>query len=227
MASQPKHRQFKPRRWPLFAFMAMVAAIVVTLVAVTRPPTNDLQAKSDRPETSSTTAPVVPQAIGPSRATQVFIPADDPDLVINNGVSDLASCMPEIEPPLDGSRIGAIYECMDFALPSSSSPSLSILAGHSSCRVDTVFNRLNQQKQSLINREVSIKTEASGDKWLVYRIEATYEPTKAELPYVDKIWGSAEVPTAGRLVLVTCLLNADCSRSTHNFIAVAQFVGTR
>lgn len=202
-------------------------AIVSLVVAFVDKAQNDLRPLSDTPAVSTPQKIEEPVSIDPSRVTQLFVPALDPHLVINNEVFGLDSCRPQIEPPLDGVGIGRVYECMDFALPSTSSPSLSVLAGHSSCRVDTVFNRLNEQGASLVDREVWIKTEKSGDKWLVYKVTATYQPTKDELPYMDTIWGSSEVSTAGRLVLVTCLLNADCSKSTHNFIVVAQFTGIR
>lgn len=116
---------------------------------------------------------------------------------------------------------------MDFALPSTDSSSLTIIAGHSAPSFETVFNRLYPQGKKLVGREVLLRTQTSGSHWLVYRIQSVDTPLKTELPYRADIWGDGSTSTAGRLILVTCLQNADRSPSTHNFIAVAQFVEVR
>ena len=188
-----KHARFKPRRWPIFVITALLVAIIVSAFVYVEKEKIDLQPMDEVPTVPTQIIAEQP-TIKPSRVTQIFVPATEPSYVINNGVTELNSCMPQIDPPLDGKGIGSVYECMDFARPGTSSQGLSILAGHSSCRVDTVFNRLNEQGDTLIGREVLLKTETSGNKWLVYQINAAYKPDKNELPYMEEIWGNSETP---------------------------------
>ena len=228
--ARPKHRRFVPRRWPFFAVISsLVIAILLIIVPSPQQP-DDVLTISDRPLTPVVSPPspvVVASSIAPSPVTQLFVPSLDANLEINNGVLPLDGCRNEINPPLDGYHIGAVYECMDFEHPSSASTSISVLAGHSSCLTDTVFNRLNVQRDTLIGREVWIKTQASGNKWLIYQIETTYEPLKSELGNMEEIWGSSEIKTDGKLALITCLLGDCDGGSTNNFVVTARYTGIR
>lgn len=232
MAKTAKHRRFQPRRWPFFVFLALMVTIIAGLVYIAQPASKDVLPINDRPQetasvrtTQSIDQPA--QSIPASPVTQIFIPSENANLEINNGVLPLDNCRSGIQPPLDGYHIGAVFGCTDYEYPSTSSTSLSVLAGHSSCLVDTVFNRLNRQLESLIGREIWVKTQTSGDKWLVYQIETTYEPPKDELSSMEVIWGSPRVSTAGKLALITCLLG-DCEGgSTNNLVVMARFTDIR
>ncbi|MDQ5982674.1 MAG: hypothetical protein QG549_671 [Patescibacteria group bacterium] len=232
MAKSARHRRFKPRRWPFFVFLALMVAAVAGLVYIAQPADKDVLPINDRPQetTSVQTTQSIDQpeqSIPASPVTQIFLPSEDSNLEINNGVLPLDNCRSGIVPPLDGEYIGAVFGCTDYEYPSTSSTSLSVLAGHSSCLVDTVFNRLNRQLESLVGREIWVKTQTSGDKWLVYQIESTFEPPKDELSSMEVIWGSPRVSTAGKLALITCLLG-DCGGvSTNNLVVMSRFTGIR
>lgn len=193
-------------------------------VATTAPATSP-STSTRVPASQPTTAPapvakpvVIPQSI----ATQVYIPAADRALVINSKVKPL-NCRPIIDPPLDG----YVYNCRDFPNPGTNAPGTTVLAGHSSNYMDTALNSFFRQDRSLDNREVWVRTKASGSRWLVYGIHAVYHVDKPSLATNTAIWGDRTTSTAGRLVIVTCLQREVGKKSVQNFVAVAQFKGVR
>ena len=222
----PRHSQFKTRHWPLAVFLGLLVALVVTIIVVTnQQPRLDTLQMTDAPKaTILSQTPNLEPVIEPGEVTRIYVPGTE----INHGVLSLDSCLPEIDPPREGSLIGAVYACTkDFEQPSTSSTSLSVLAGHSSCKVDTVFNKLNKLMDTLQGREVWIQTTATDGRWLIYQVEQIYNPPKDQLPYVEEIWGSSEISTAGKLALVTCLLGDCGGGSTNNLVAVAKFIGVK
>lgn len=120
-----------------------------------------------------------------------------------------------------------MYGCTDFGQPGSDSDAQAVLAGHSSPRQETAFNRLYRQGAQLEGREVFLRTEASGKRWLVYRIDRVYTPLKSELPYMTDVWGTPGSSTAGRLVLVTCRQEPGLANSVKNYVAIGRLVGVR
>jgi sortase (surface protein transpeptidase) len=130
-----------------------------------------------------------------------------------------------IDPPRSGPDFAGVFGCTDFAQPGTDSPSLAVLAGHSSRKFDTAFNKLYVQGAALVGQTVYLRTTASGDRWLAYRIERTFTPDKDQLPYLTAVWGGDGSSTSGRLVLVTCQQNETSTTSTANYVAVAQFEG--
>lgn len=188
---------YRARRWPLRIMVIVFVAVVVGLVAwlmlrdqapgYTTLPVPSISAPS-QPGSSSGSAGGAAEgsggsagsagsavsapgaklaAIPPARATQIYIPNSNPDLVISTPVSPMNGCKKVIDPPRDPKRFGGVYGCSDFAQPGTDTPSLAVLAGHSDKFKPTAFNRLYEQKQSLAGRDVFLKTAASGDKWLV------------------------------------------------------------
>lgn len=166
-----------------------------------------------------------PVDVAPSPAVQIYIPNANPDLVISTSVAPLGGCRSVIDPPRTGPGWGGVFGCTDFAQPGTTSPSLSVLAGHSSQSLDTVFNKLYRQGTALEHQMVYLRTQDSGGRWLAYRVEHTYVPEKDELPYMTSVWGGDGTSTSGRLVLVTCQQTDTNAASTANYVAVAQLVG--
>lgn len=167
------------------------------------------------------------QTISQSPAVQIYIPNDDAKLTISTTVAPLSGCRKVIDPPHSGKGFGGVFGCSDFAQPGTDSPSLSVVAGHSAKGVKTAFNKLYVQGDSLVGKEVFLRTQASGDKWLAYTFTAVYSPDKADLPYLTKVWGGDGSSTADRLVVVTCRQDPQTPTATHNYVAVAQFEGVR
>ena len=178
-------------------------------------------------QTSATHAPVAtqsaappPPAVSPSSIQQLYIPAAVTDQTINAPVLPMpSSCQSVIEPPTSGPHVGDVFQCMDFAMPGTATTANTVVAGHSSYDLQTVFNKLYPQGQTLIGRQIFIRTQTSGKRWLAYKVQHVYMPAKSELPAMEEVWR----PTPGRLILVTCMQEGG-GVSTKNFIVVAQFV---
>jgi len=179
------------------------------------------------PTAATPTAATAPAAssFAPSQALQIYVPNANPDLVISTSVQPLGGCRSIIDPPRSGPGWAGVFGCSDFGQPGTSSPSLAVLAGHSSRAWDTVFNKLYRQGTALENQMVYLRTQDSGSHWLSYRVLHTYVPDKGELPYMTAVWGGDGCSTSGRLVLVTCQQTDTSTESTANYVAVAQFVG--
>lgn len=236
MSETPLYRprqKYKPRNWPL---RLMAAAFALTLAgllgwaylrqsapAYVASPVPELPPVAAAPVGAS--APK--QTVAASPATQIYLPNGDKKLVISTPVLPLDRCRTIIDPPRKGKAFGGVYGCTDFDQPASASPDLTVIAGHSSKDVDTAFNRLYVQGDNLVGQEVYLKTKASGDRWLTYRINAVHVPKKTDLPYREDIWGAPGKPTPGRLVIVTCRQQPGVTPAVLNYIAVAQLVGVR
>jgi hypothetical protein len=233
----PQARQVRPRIWHIWIGVAV--AVVLACVAVfyftaamstqalpqapALTPTQKPAATQQATETpTSSPTPVI--SIAGSPVTQIYVPSDNPDDVINSQVYPMpTSCQNVIEPPESGQNFQKVFQCTDFAMPGTATATNAVVAGHSSKYITTVFNRLYAQGASLIGKLVYIRTQASGDHWLVYKVQNVYEPLKTELPYMEQIWA----PTEGRLIIVTCLQDSEHALSVRNFIVVTQFQGVQ
>lgn len=231
----PPRPRFRARRWPV---VLLVAVLVVSSGAAilyygnvhgaqAEPKLQPVPSASSSVEASVPPAaaapspsPAPPAPIAASAVQQLYIPAPDPSMVIDDPVLAMPSnCRRVIEPPLDGPDIAKVFQCMDFAMPGTDTADNVVVAGHSSHYVTTTFNKLYQQGASLTGRYVYVRTAASGSQWLRYVVQNVYEPLKTDLPYQEQIWK----PTPGRLILVTCLQEDGLEKSVKNFIVVAQF----
>lgn len=173
------------------------------------------------PATSAGPAPDVPA----SPPTRIYIPDGDPELVISTAVRPMpTACRTVIDPPREPGEFDDVYACTDYPQPGSRSDGPVILAGHSAAGAETWFNRLYKRGDGLVGASVLLQTQAGGSRWLGYRVQAVYTPDKARLPYMREVWGRPGQALRGRLVLVTCLTEADGS-STRNYVAVATFTG--
>lgn len=236
MTTQPSPEHYKARRWPLYLSLFASTLLIgyFTVGILFAPPSTDsvppLQAAPTvspvSPQTLEATPTASPSviskaAIASGAVRQLYIPSTDSTKVIDTPVLAMpGSCQTVIEPPTSGPHVGDIFQCMDFAMPGTDTSTNVVVAGHSSYDLITVFNKLYPQGQSLIGRQVLIRTETSGSRWLDYQVQNVYEPSKDQLPYMAEIWQ----PTPGRLILVTCAQEGN-GVSTHNFVVVAQFKG--
>lgn len=197
---------------------------VPTSVTV-QPLTPSLQASPRSKATSSSpkskAVPVV--SIAPGVPTQVYVPAFDGAPALSAEVFKMpTSCKSTIVPP----ETGDVYSCTDFALPGTTTASLSVLTGHSSPFQATELNKLNAMAKqgNLVGHSVFVKTTTSGGRWLQYAITSVHHVVKAKLPYDQATWGAPGQSTAGRLVIVTCL-PINVVPAHDNFVVVAQLKG--
>lgn len=162
--------------------------------------------------------------IEPSLALEMIIPLNEEGVGVEvaGEVKPLDNCRQGIYPPNNGD----IYNCVDFALPGTSSPSTVILTGHSSRWVDTALNALSRQtREELLGREVWIRTEASENRWLIYDIMDVVVIAKPDLAASTYIWGEQGQSTAGRLLIITCLPDSYHASAKNNFVVIGQYRG--
>ena len=182
--------------------------------------------------------------IAPGKVQQIYIPSQHKLMVVNAPVAAMpTSCKQVIDPPRDD-RFRGVFQCTDFADAGTTSSGTVVLAGHSSsnhayntmfdhlsctatsCGATTVAEGCNVEQSTLPGREVDLRTDTSGTHWLVYRVTDVYCPSKdtsTDIATKKQLWKA----TPGRLLLVTCLEQANTSYSADNLIAVAEFVGVK
>ena len=230
------------------------------LPVVTPTPTIMAADPDDLVATPSPPPPASPQGdkksdgpeVKPGDVERIYMPSNNPNMVIDAAVQPIISDNPElypngtcqngIEPTLQEPEVYDVFQCMDFAKPSTNADSTVVLAGHSSVGVHTgtVLDTLsctpsgcgpfsvNQgcqpQQDALEGREVLLKTTTSGNKWLSYTI-TDVECPEVELTEESKlIRQSLWKPTPGRLLIVTCLWQTETGyETTRNLIVQAEF----
>lgn len=100
-----------------------------------------------------------------------------------------------------------------FVLPSTDQEDVAVMAGHAGSYTPGIFDDVYDAENDTFavdeGDELRVRTEASGDKWLVYKAADFHTPSKRDLAVDDDIWGTE--PTPGRLLLLTCLQPADFS----------------
>ena len=238
-----RHRQPPTRRWISVTVVVLVllgaAAVIYSLWfrSSTEQPQLSQQlpapspvapvSASQVPTPTATPEPIVesPIVIEPSAPVGIFIPSDDPDLVISTEVKPMEPCQELIDPPR-GSGVGDIYYCTDFAMPGTDSEGKTVIAGHASQKVDTWLNRLQVQGDSMLGRQILLQTASSDQRWLEYIVTGVYQPAKEELPYMTEVWGAPGESTSGRVVVVTCLIDGS-GTITHNYVVVAELIGVK
>lgn len=178
-------------------------------------------------ETPSEVA-TTPQAIEPSIPVSIRVPSVGLDVQILPESCPVDDGM--VHPPIDEAEKPCYYTAADkpYQLPGSDTADLTAIFGHTGhCDADcAAFNRLYdwQQQQWLVQPgdELYLRTEASGDSWLVYRAADFYTPDKygdgaGSLANSSEIWGSQ--PRPNYLLTIGCLQDADgSSRSSQNIV---------
>jgi Sortase domain len=222
------------RRTPAIV-LAVVAAVlvVVALVAVLRGQGEEPSAApaDSSPATAAATAPPetheAQKVVPASAPVELVVPHADPDLeIVEEVLPDTGPCDP-IDPPTND-----VYYCTDpgagVQLPGTDSSDLAFLAGHSlrDPARDSPFDRIDDMGEEMVGKDVYVRTESSGDDWLVYSVEERIQIDQDDLAYSQEIWGDADGTTLpGRMLLITCHQTGDLKHSTDNTVLVAQLSG--
>lgn len=175
----------------------------------------------------------------PSQTPSMNIDASVQPIIQQNPSIPRGDCEKIIQPTEVGQAKLGVYQCTNqpFTSPSTNQNSTVVLAGHQS--VDhywnTVFDHLsctssgcgpysqsegcNIQKAALKNRPVYLHTQQSGSYWFEYTITDVFCPSKnatQDLSLKEQLWH----PTAGRLLLVTCLEQQGLNYGASNNLIV-------
>lgn len=199
-------------------------------------------------QSPTATSSVAPSAVS-TQTAETIAPSPPTELVIESVGLDLAlldyECPAQdgaVTPPLtEPDAAHPCYYTNDglYSLPGGDAPDLAAIFGHtgrgSYSGLDAApFNRLYDgladfdESDPLANfrvqigDEIRVRTEASGDAWLVYQITALYAPEKGTLAD-SPVWG--DEPRPGVLVLVGCLQQPGLNHSIRNIVVEAEFVG--
>ena len=115
-----------------------------------------------------------------------------------------------------------------YTLPGSDTDDLSVLAGHAAAGRPAVFDDLYNTADDTFTLvegdELLVRTEASGDNWLVYRATDFHAIGKPSLGDDPDVWGEEAMP--GRMLTISCIQPRNpFSDATDNVIVGWSFAG--
>lgn len=116
-----------------------------------------------------------------------------------------------------------------YELPGTDAKDLVVIAGHTGAGVSAVFNKLYDGTAERHNVAVGdylyVRTETSGQDWLVYRATDLHDPDKKALASNPEIWGNEPMP--GRLLTISCVQPSNLlANSVRNAVVGWQLEGT-
>lgn len=204
----------------LAAILAVVVLGIVAAVGLSGRP------KAPTPPPSTEVAAEPAAAIEPSPAVEISIPSIDVRANFEDGSCRVKD--DKINP--DSMREACTYtaEGKPYSLPGTDSPDIVVIAGHTGAGVPAVFNNLydgraNEHKVS-IGDKLYLRTENSGDEWLVYTATDLHDPSKDGLEQDTSIWGEGPMP--GRLLTISCIQPANLlATAVRNAVVGWQFDG--
>lgn len=194
-----------PRMRLYIAIALLITIILATITAVVSLGGGDNQASEEA--ATSTTAPPAPLdvTVNPSRPVEMYIPSIDlrADFEAENcAVTDGA-----IDPDTMSEACTYTSDDRPYSQPGTDASDIVVIAGHTGAGVPAVFNDLYDgtadEHQVAVGDELFIRTEESGDLWLVYEATDLHEPEKSGLSQSAEIWGTSATP--GRLLTISCI----------------------
>lgn len=204
--------------------LAAILAVAVLGIAAAVGLTTGSESPTPPPPTEVAAEPAT--VIEPSPAVEMSIPSIDVRADFEDGSCRVKD--DKINP--DSMREACTYtaEGKPYALPGTDSPDIVVIAGHTGAGVPAVFNNLydgraNEHKVS-IGDKLYLRTENSGDEWLVYTATDLHDPSKDGLEQDSSIWGEGPMP--GRLLTISCIQPANLlAAAVRNAVVGWQFDG--
>lgn len=204
--------------------LAAILAVAVLGIAAAVGLTTGSESPTPPPPTEVAAEPAA--VIEPSPAVEMSIPSIDVRADFEDGSCRVKD--DKINP--DSMREACTYtaEGKPYALPGTDSPDIVVIAGHTGAGVPAVFNNLydgraNEHKVS-IGDKLYLRTENSGDEWLVYTATDLHDPSKDGLEQDSSIWGEGPMP--GRLLTISCIQPANLlAAAVRNAVVGWQFDG--
>ena len=220
-STQPAQRTPARRRG---LTLAAILAVAVLGIAAAVGLTTGSESPTPPPPTEVAAEPAA--VIEPSPAVEMSIPSIDVRADFEDGSCRVKD--DKINP--DSMREACTYtaEGKPYSLPGSDSPDIVVIAGHTGAGVPAVFNNLydgraNEHKVS-IGDKLYLRTENSGDEWLVYTATDLHDPSKDGLEQDSSIWGEGPMP--GRLLTISCIQPANLlAAAVRNAVVGWQFDG--
>ncbi|MDO5506938.1 MAG: hypothetical protein Q4F64_01225 [Corynebacterium casei] len=195
-----------PPRMRLYIAIALLIVIILAAITavVSRGGDNDEASEEAVISTSASPAPL-DVTVKPSRPVEMYIPSIDlrTDFEAENcAVTDGA-----IDPDTMSEACTYTSDDRPYSQPGTDASDIVVIAGHTGAGVPAVFNDLYDgtadEHQVSVGDELFIRTEESGDLWLVYEATDLHEPEKSGLSQSAEIWGTSATP--GRLLTISCI----------------------
>ena len=204
--------------------LAAILAVAVLGIAAAVGLTTGSESPTPPPPTEVAAEPAA--VIEPSPAVEISIPSINVRADFEDGSCRVKD--DKINP--DSMREACTYtaEGKPYSLPGTDSPDIVVIAGHTGAGVPAVFNNLydgraNEHKVS-IGDKLYLRTENSGDEWLVYTATDLHDPSKDGLEQDSSIWGEGPMP--GRLLTISCIQPANLlAAAVRNAVVGWQFDG--
>lgn len=166
--------------------------------------------------------------IAPSVPRELFLPKTGTSIPIATKPCPVVNGL--LDPDRSHLETACYYTAPDrpYSLPGTSAADLTVLAGHTWRKGPAAFNALYDWRTQAFavsqGDELWVRTEASGQRWLVYRAVSFHTPTKdGGLANDTSVWGTAPIP--GRLLTIGCLQPTDLSQASTRNVVVAWDLG--
>lgn len=223
-------------------FVALAAAALTLVVAGGWGADREVDADvGPTPPAVTSVAPLVGpelRTVSQARPTQLH----QPDTGLNLAVLELP---PDARDPIDPPTARQAYwdpapvltdrPARSYA-PGTSTSDVTVIAGHTgTVTEDAAFNAFFDWREQTFRvepgDEVWVRTETSGEHWLVYRLETIHTVPKGRSPdslmNSREIWGTDAHPRPDRLLLIGCIQRSEGEPSTGNFVLDLELIGTR
>lgn len=207
--SQAKARPGLLRAWSDNGAVRVAVGVVATVALIF-----SIQRTVETPE-EITQAPQLsahagqPPAIAPSPAQEMYVPA-----VGIHADFDAEPCQVTdgaIDPENMDTACTYTADDRPYSLPGTTAEDLVVVAGHTGAGVSGVFDNLydggSDEHRVSVGDKLYLRTEASGDDWLVYTATDLHDPDKGGLADDSAVWGDG--PQPGRLLTISCIQPAN------------------
>ena len=190
-----------PRTRLYVAIAVVILIIIISSVALSG---GQDEESAETVATSTSPAPL-DVSVEPSRPVEMYIPALDLRAEFEQDVC--ATTDGAIDPDTMSKACTYTSDDRPYSLPGTDASDIVVIAGHTGAGVPAVFNDLydgNADEHKVhIGDELFVRTEGSGDLWLVYEATDLHEPEKSGLSQSEEIWGTSATP--GRLLTISCI----------------------
>lgn len=221
-SNQVTVRHRKPSDSRGLHLVAIVTVVLVGIIAALK-----LNQEPDTPAPQPTEVATEPAAIiEPSPAVEMYIPTIDVRADFEEGSCRVKD--DKINP--DSMNKACTYTAEDkpYSLPGTDSPDIVVIAGHTGAGVPAVFNNLYDgradEHKAAVGDKLYLRTQSSGEQWLVYIATDLHDPSKDGLEQDESIWGADAKP--GRLLTISCIQPANpLASAVRNAVVGWQFEG--
>ncbi|MDK8896455.1 hypothetical protein QP999_00685 [Corynebacterium sp. MSK004] len=221
----PRRQASRPRT-PIsrrgLGVLLILAMVLVGIVAALQ-----FNKEPDAPAPQPTDVVAEPAAvIEPSPAVEMYIPTIDVRAEFEEGSCRIKDN--KINP--DSMNKACTYTAEDkpYSLPGTDAQDVVVVAGHTGAGVPAVFNNLYDgsadEHKASVGDKLYLRTQNSGEQWLVYTATDLHDPSKDGLEQDESIWGTDAQP--GRLLTISCIQPANpLAAAVRNAVVGWQFEG--